>query len=139
MNFQTLKKILLRLYNLYVKKYFSKLLLALLLSFGVAGSTAAIAWLLDPAIKKIFIEQDKSMMLLIPIAIILAFTIKGSTLYTARIILIRIGNGASFDNERKLFEDLSAVMSDASICGLGHTASSAISSAFDLGLLEPIQ
>ena len=92
MNFQTLKKILLRLYNLYVKKYFSKLLLALLLSFGVAGSTAAIAWLLDPAIKKIFIEQDKSMMLLIPIAIILAFTIKGSTLYTARIILIRIGN-----------------------------------------------
>ena len=92
MNFPTLKKILLRIYNSYVKKYLNKLLISLLLSFGVAGSTAAIAWLLDPAIKKIFIENDSTMMLIIPIAIILAFMIKGSTLYVARIILIKIGN-----------------------------------------------
>ena len=76
MNFPTLKKILLRIYNSYVKKYLNKLLISLLLSFGVAGSTAAIAWLLDPAIKKIFIENDSTMMLIIPIAIILAFMIK---------------------------------------------------------------
>jgi len=92
MNFQTLKKILLRLYESYVKKYLNKLALSLLLSFGVAGSTAAIAWLLDPAIEKMFIQQDKSMMLLIPIAIVIAFVTKGSTLYLARTILIRIGN-----------------------------------------------
>jgi len=36
---------------------------------------------------------------------------------------------------RKLIEDISQVMVDASICGLGHTAASAINSAFDLGLL----
>ena len=60
MNFATIKKNLLRLYSSYVKKHFSKLVLALILSFAVAGGTAAIAWLLDPAIKKIFIEQDKS-------------------------------------------------------------------------------
>ncbi len=93
MNFSTLKKILLRLYNSYVKKHFTKLIISLLLSVAVAGSTAAIAWLLDPAIKKLFIEQDKSMMLLIPAAIVLAFTIKGSSLYFARSILIKIGNG----------------------------------------------
>ena len=92
MNFSTLKKILLRIYNNYVRKNFKKLLISLFLSFGVAGSTAAIAWLLDPAIKKIFIEQDKTMMLIIPFAIVLAFLIKGSTLYTARVILIKIGN-----------------------------------------------
>ena len=73
MNFSTLKKILLRLYHCYIKKYFRKLIISLLLSIGVAGSTAAIAWLLDPAIEKMFIEQDKSMMLLIPIAIVFAF------------------------------------------------------------------
>ena len=67
-------------------------MLALLLSFAVAGGTAAIAWLLDPAIKKIFIEQDKSMMLIIPIAIVLAFSVKGLSLYLARSILIKIGN-----------------------------------------------
>ena len=92
MNFSKLKKILLRLFNSYVKKHFYKLIIALLLSLVVAGSTGAIAWLLDPAVKKIFIDQDTTMMLLIPIAIALSFTIKGASLYTARIILIKISN-----------------------------------------------
>ncbi len=93
MSLSTLIKILLRLYNSYVKKKLYKLIIALFLSFGVAGGTAAIAWLLDPAVKKIFIEQDKSMMIYIPFAIILAFSIKGLSLYFARTILIKLGNG----------------------------------------------
>ena len=92
MNFSTLKKFLLRLFNSYVKKHFAKIILALILSFGVAGGTAAIAWLLDPAVKKIFVEQDKSMLALIPLAIVFAFSIKGLSLYFARAILIKIGN-----------------------------------------------
>ena len=92
MNFSKLKKILLRLFNSYVKKHLGKLIIALFLSLLVAGSTGAIAWLLDPAVKKIFIDQDTTMMLLIPIAIALSFTIKGASLYTARIILIKISN-----------------------------------------------
>ena len=92
MKFTALKKILSRLYKNYIKKHFSKLVLALILSFGVARGTAAIAWLLDPAVKKIFVEQDKTMLALIPMAIILAFSIKGSSLYFARTILIRVGN-----------------------------------------------
>ena len=92
MNYITLKKNLLRLYHSYIKKYFDKLILSLLLSLVVAGSTAAIAWLLDPAIEKMFMEQDKTMMLLIPVAIILAFAGKGVSLYFARVILIKVGN-----------------------------------------------
>ena len=92
MNSYKLKKILLRLFNSYVKKHFYKLIIALFLSLVVAGSTGAIAWLLDPAVKKIFIDQDTTMMLLIPIAIALSFTMKGASLYTARIILIKISN-----------------------------------------------
>ena len=92
MNFSQLKKTLLRVFNSYIKKHFYKLIIALLLSLVVAGSTGSIAWLLDPAVKKIFIDQDTTMMLLIPIAIALSFTIKGASLYTARIILIKISN-----------------------------------------------
>ena len=92
MDFITLKKNLLRLYHSYIKNYFDKIIIALLLSFGVAASTAAIAWLLDPAIEKMFIERDRSMMLMIPIAIIFAFTGKGTSLYFARVILIKVGN-----------------------------------------------
>ena len=90
MNFSSIKKNLLRLYNSYVKKHFYKLILALILSFAVAGGTAAIAWLLDPAVKKIFIEQDQTMMLLIPGAIVLAFMTKGLSLYFSRLILIKV-------------------------------------------------
>ena len=94
MKYSILKKNLLRLYNSYVKKHLYKLILALILSFAVAGGTAAIAWLLDPAVKKIFMEQDKEMMLLIPIAIVMAFFIKGSTLY----ILLECCNNIHLEN-----------------------------------------
>ena len=102
MNFSTLKKILLRLYHSYIKKYFLKLIISLLLSTGVAGCTATIAWLLDPAIEKMFIEQDKSMMLLIPIAIVLAFAGKGLSLYLARVVLIKVGNNIVTTMQKQL-------------------------------------
>ena len=76
MKLPILIKILKRLYYSYVRKYLSKLIMAVILSFGVAASTASIAWLLDPAIKKIFVEQDQAMMLIIPIAIVIAFFVK---------------------------------------------------------------
>jgi len=90
MTVATLKIILIRLFKFYVKEHLSKIILALILSFGVAAGTAGIAWLLDPAVKKIFIEQDQTMMLLIPGAIVLAFMTKGLSLYFSRLILIKV-------------------------------------------------
>ena len=87
--------ILKRLYNDYTKKFLFKILLSVFFSLIVAGSTTAIAWLLDPAIKKIFIEKDQTLILLIPIAIIIAFTAKGGSLYAARIILIKVAQEAT--------------------------------------------
>ncbi len=92
MDIPTLKKILLRLFNNYIKSHLLKVVVALILSFCVAGGTAAIAWLLDPAIKKIFVEEDPSMLLLIPGAIVFAFAAKGLSLFFARKILIKLGN-----------------------------------------------
>ena len=102
MNFITLKKILLRLYHSYTKKYLDKIIISLLLSIVVAGSTAAIAWLLDPAIEKMFIEQDTTMIMLIPIAIVLAFACKGLSLYLARIVLIKVGSKIVFTIQKQL-------------------------------------
>ena len=82
-----------RLYRDYTKKYLDKIILSTFFSILLAGSTSAIAWLLDPAIKKIFIEKDQTMLLIIPIFIILAFTIKGASLYTARYLMIVVGEG----------------------------------------------
>ena len=102
MNFTTLKKTLLRLYHNYTKKHLDKIIISLLLSFVVAGSTAAIAWLLDPAIEKMFIDQDTTMMLVIPVAIVIAFACKGLSLYLARVVLIKVGGKIVFVIQKQL-------------------------------------
>ena len=56
-------KIFKRLYKDYTKKYMKQILLAIFLSILVAGSTSSIAWLLDPAIEKLFIQKDQSLIL----------------------------------------------------------------------------
>ena len=66
-----------RLYNDYSKKFLNKFFLSAFFSVLVAGSTSSIAWLLDPAIDKIFIQKDQSLIFLIPFLIILAFATKG--------------------------------------------------------------
>ena len=59
-------------------------------SILVAINTSGIAWLLDPAVKKIFIDKDVTYAWLIPLGIIIAFTGKGASLYFARVIMIKI-------------------------------------------------
>mgnify|MGYP006170642523 FL=1 len=80
-----------RLYRDYTKKFINKILLSGLFAIFVAGSTSAIAWLLDPAIKKIFIDRDQTLILAIPIMIILSFSTKGVSLYFAKAIMISVG------------------------------------------------
>ncbi|MDA7456608.1 ABC transporter ATP-binding protein/permease [Candidatus Pelagibacter ubique] len=79
-----------RLYKDYSKKYINKILISVFFGVLVAASTSAIAWLLDPAIKKIFVEKDQSLIFIIPLLIIVAFTVKGFALYFAKAIMIRV-------------------------------------------------
>ena len=80
-----------RLYKDYSKKFLNKIIISAFFSILVAGSTSSIAWLLDPAIKKIFIEKDQSLIFLIPLMIILAFSTKGLSLYLAKATMINVG------------------------------------------------
>ena len=82
--------VLRRLYKDYTSKFLKKIILALVCSIVVAVSTSATAWLLDPAIEKIFINKDKSLIFIIPLAIILAFSAKGISLYFAKILMINV-------------------------------------------------
>jgi len=83
-------QIIRRMYDEYIKKYIFKILLAAFFSILVAGSTSATAWLLDPAIENIFLNKDKALIYIIPLAIIVAFSTKGISLYLAKILMIQI-------------------------------------------------
>ena len=89
--------ILKRLFNDYTKKYLGKIIFSIFLSLIVAASTSSIAWLLYPAIKKIFIEKDQTLIFIIPILIIFAFTAKGLSLYFAKVIMIGVGENVKKD------------------------------------------
>ena len=108
-----------RLYSSYSKKYLNKIILAGFLSIIVAGSTSAIAWLLDPAIKKIFINKDQSLILLIPLMIIVSFSAKGLSLYFAKATMISVGE----EIKKKLQSDMigTLIKTDTSVIDKKHS------------------
>ena len=83
-------QILKRLYKDYTKYFVNKIFLAVFFSVLVAGSTSATAWLLDPAIEKIFLNRDETLIFVIPFFIIIAFSTKGISLYMAKVIMIQV-------------------------------------------------
>jgi len=108
-----------RLYKDYSKKYLDKILISAFFSILVAGSTSSIAWLLDPAIKKLFIDKDQSLIFLIPILIIIAFTTKGLSLYFAKATMIGVGE----EVKKKLQFDMtkSLILADTQIIDKKHS------------------
>ena len=102
MKFDELKIILKRLYNDHINRYLNRIFLSLILSLVVSLSTSSIAWLLDPAVKKIFIENNQTYAWVIPLAIIIAFSSKGICLYLARILLIKTGQEISGELQTKV-------------------------------------
>ena len=99
-------QIIKRLYKSYTKKYLKNIVFAFLFSILLAGSTSSVAYLLDPAIKKLFIEQNQSMIILIPSLIVLAFAIKGASLYLARVIMIGVSEEVKKDIQNDIFSSL---------------------------------
>ncbi len=99
-------QILKRLYNDYTKKYLKNIIISVFFTVLLAASTSAVAYLLDPAIKQLFIEQEKSYLYLIPISIVAAFAIKGSSLYIAKVIMIRVAEEVRKDIQTDMFASL---------------------------------
>jgi len=84
------KEIALRIFKTQIRKYFKEILIIFLFVILTASMTALTAWLLDPAIKKIFIEKDKTMLVIIPIAIVLTFLLKSLGIFIVRMTTIKV-------------------------------------------------
>ena len=111
--------ILKRLFSEYTKRHIKKIFIAIFFAFLVAGSTSAIAYLLDPAIKKIFIEKDQTLILIIPICIVLAFATKGIALYVAKVLMINVSAEVSKDLQCDMLGNL--IYADTKLIDDKHT------------------
>jgi len=109
-----------RLYRDYTKKYIKKVLLSVFFTFILAMSTSSVAYLLDPAIKELFVKQDsKSMIYFIPLLIILAFSFKGISLYLAKVIMIGVAEEVRKDIQTDMFRSL--VNADTKVINNKHS------------------
>jgi len=128
-NFQIIK----RLFKTYTKSYVNKILISVFFSLLVAASTSSIAWLLDPAIEKIFIEKDQSLILIIPGLIILAFATKGISLYLAKVIMI----GVAHDVQKNIQSDMlsSLVKADTKLIDKKHSGKIISNLTFDVSMI----
>ena len=112
-------EILKRLYRDYTKRYISKIFIAFLFTILLAGSTSSVAYLLDPAIKQLFIEQNKSLIFILPGLIVLTFGFKGVSLYFARVIMIKVGESFRKEIQKDLFSSL--IYADTQIINQKHS------------------
>ncbi len=120
-----------RLYKEYSKEYLNKIILSGFFSILVAGSTSAIAWLLDPAIKKLFIEKDQTLIFLIPIMIIVAFTTKGLSLYLAKATMIGVGEEVKKKLQYHMIKSL--IRTDTQIIDKKHSGKFISNLTYDVG------
>ena len=121
------------LYKDYTSKHLKKIIIAVVFSFLVAGSTSGIAYLLDPAIEKIFIEKDKTLIYLIPILIIVAFFTKGMSLYLAKIIMISVSQELKADVQKDMLKSL--ISSDTNFIDSAHTGKFISNLTVDVSLI----
>ena len=115
----TSTEILIRLYKNYTSKFLKRILLAGFFAILVAGSTSAVAYLLDPAIKKIFVDKDQTLIYLIPLAIILAFTTKGFSLYFAKVTMIDVAENVKKNIQLDMMASL--INADTKVIDSKHT------------------
>ena len=126
-------EILKRLLKDYTIKYLNKIILAVFFSILVAGSTSATAWLLDPAIEKIFINKDQTLILVIPFLIVLAFATKGISLYMAKYLMVNV----SEEVKKKIQTDMlsSFIKSDTELVENKHSGKYISNLNFDVNLI----
>ena len=131
MEFTELKITLKRLYDEHVKYHLNRIFLCLILSICIAGTTSAIAWLLDPAVKKIFIDKNQTLAWLIPIAIIITFAVKGLSLYFARLNINIVGQRISGELQKKIARSI--LFSDIQTLDARHSGRYISNIQFDAG------
>lgn len=89
-----------------VKPYWKKLSLAMVFMIIVSLLTAAQAFLVKPALDDVFLKKDPKMLLLLPIAIIILFFLKGLFDYGQTYLMNYVGLKIVSDMREKLYNHI---------------------------------
>ena len=95
-----------RLMREHIKGYIPQMLLAVLFMALVAATTAAYAWMVQPILDEVFIDKDHSRLMLITVAVLVVFVVKGLADYAQTVIMARVSMRIVADIRQRVFESL---------------------------------
>ena len=110
-----------------------KILISIFFALLLALSTSSVAYLLDPAIKQLFLEQKENLILVIPGLIVLAFVIKAASLYIAKVIMIGVAVDVTRDIQINLFSSI--LKSDTKLIENKHSGKFISNLSNDVGMI----
>jgi ATP-binding cassette subfamily B protein len=70
------------------------------------GCTALAAWIMKDVINEIFVARDRAAMMLIPLAIVGLFLLRGISMYLGEITLSRVGNRIVAETQARLYRHI---------------------------------
>ncbi len=80
-----------RLVSRYVRPHLGRLLLSMVFMAVVAAMTGANAWLMQPALDKVFVEHDLTYLYFVPVAVVFVAVIKGFADYAESNLMNEVG------------------------------------------------
>ncbi len=72
--------------------------------FIVAGMTSLSAWIMSSVVNQIFVKQDKEMLVVLSLAVVAIFIVKGAASYGQMVIQSRIGNRIVAENQKRFYD-----------------------------------
>ena len=100
------RNLLLRIFKNYIRKHSQKIFIAVICMIIVSATTAINAWMMQPVLDDIFINKDKSLILVIPLAILIIAIIKGISSYIQSILMSFVSYKIVADLQNHMFESL---------------------------------
>jgi subfamily B ATP-binding cassette protein MsbA len=123
-----------RLLRDYVRPYTGRLVLAGALMAVVAVTTASNAWLIEPAIDKVFVERAPGMLWIVPLVVFAVAVVRGVATYGQSMLMQGVGQRIIANTQVQMYAHL--IRSDLSYLADTHTGKLISSFIYDTHLLR---
>ncbi|MBT3370626.1 MAG: ATP-binding cassette domain-containing protein [Rhodospirillaceae bacterium] len=125
---------MLRLLREYVRPHAGRLIWAAVFMALVAATTGLNAWLLEPAIDKVFVEQVPDMLIWVPLVLVAVACLRGGATYLQSILMHGVGQRIIAETQVKMYRHL--IGADLAYLHSVHSGQLLSSFLYDANLLR---
>ena len=95
-----------RLFNDYVRSYKFYIAMAVICMVFAAATTAANAWIMQPVLDDVFLDKNKDMLMILPIAVLIIAIVKGFSEFGQSVLMLLVGQRTIADIQKDMYASL---------------------------------